>query len=348
VDAAAAPRPSSQPVPRAPSPWPELAAVVPGVLIHGSGTWLQGRGLTTQRLLLLEAAGVLALLAGGLVVYETGAARDLAGPATLVIAAGAGTSSSSLLASLYATWAPRSGWGEPLRRVPRLVSALGYTFAADPAFDDHHFLTTELEGRLGGWALAVNALVSPSPGRERLSARAGYRLLGAREGASPAGDGSYLEPRLGLTSQRFDHYGFVTSGLELLVDGRLDVERFLPDVRGAFFQATVGWSPQWTRYDVPGVNVTESSSLLVFHSGFGVYVGPEPAAARGELELYYDHRRDGLAGGLKTLGPSSGFAGHIGLRGEYFVTESWGMRGRIEVGSAWVIGSSILFRAGLQ
>jgi hypothetical protein len=38
-----------------------------------------------------------------------------------------------LLARLYATWAARSGWGEPLRRMPRLVSALGYTFVDDPA-----------------------------------------------------------------------------------------------------------------------------------------------------------------------------------------------------------------------
>ena len=110
-DAAAATRAGAPPEPRAPSPWPDLAAVLPGVLIHGSGTWLQGRRLTTERLLLLEAAGVLAILAGGLVVYETGAARDIAGPATLLIAAGAGTLSSSLLASLYATWAPRSGRG---------------------------------------------------------------------------------------------------------------------------------------------------------------------------------------------------------------------------------------------
>ena len=351
ADAAATARPSPPPEPRAPSPWPELAALVPGVVVHGSGTWLQGRRVTTERLLLLEAAGVLAILAGGLVVYETGAARDVAGPATLLIAAGTGALSSSLLASLYATWAPRSGWAEPLGRLPRLVSALGYTFADDPAFADHHFLTTELEGRLGAWALAVDALVSPSPGRERLAARAGYRLFGAREGSARARDGSYLEPHIGLASERFDHYGFLTSSLELAVDGRLDAERLLPDVRGAFFQGTVGWSPQWTEFDVPGVNVTDASSLLLVHSGFGVYVGPgaDPAsgAARGELELYYDHRRDGLAGGMKTLGPSSGFAGHVGLRGEYFATESWGMRGRVELGSTWVLGSSIVFRAGL-
>src|SRR5688572_24818398 len=51
------------PEPRAPSPWPELAALIPGVLLHGSGTWLQGRTLTSQRLLALEGVGLLGTFA---------------------------------------------------------------------------------------------------------------------------------------------------------------------------------------------------------------------------------------------------------------------------------------------
>jgi hypothetical protein len=330
--------------------------VFPGVILHGAGTWLQGRRATTARLLVLEGAGLLLLALGGIVIYETGAARGLAGPAMLGVAVGTGTFGSSLLASLYATGAPSAGWGEPQRRLPRLSSALGYSYVADAALDDRHFMTARVDARLEAWHLGVEAAISPFPGHEQLAARAGFRWLGARATRALAPDGSYLEPQVGVVSQRLDRYGFVTRGLEAVLDGRLDTERWLPDVHGAFFQAAVGLARHWTEFDVPGVNVTESSNQLLVRSGFGVYVGARSAGASpalagmlpgGEVELYYDHRRDGLAGGIKTRGPYSGFAGHVGLRAEYYATSEWGVCASIERGSTWVLGSAVSFRAGL-
>ena len=111
-----------------------------------------------------------------------------------------------------------------------------------------------------------------------------------------------------------------------------------------------------TEFDVPGSNVTEPLGQLLLRSGFGLYIGARAPAQRsapagalpgGEVEIYYDHRRDGLAGGIKTLGPNSGFAGHVGLRGEYYPTAAWGMNAIIERGSTWVLGSAVSFRTGL-
>jgi hypothetical protein len=338
------------PEPRAQAPWPELAAVFPGVLVHGSGTWLQGRTDTTERLLLLEAAGLLAIASGGLVIYETGAARDWAGLATFTVAAGAGTLGTSLLASLYATWAPASGFGEPVRRLPLLVSALGYSYAADPQFDDHHFLTTQVDGRLGAWRLAFDSAYSPAPGNQWLALLAGYRVLGPRAGSAAAPDGSYLEPQLAFSSHRFAHSGFSSQVLQLDVEGRLDSERLFTDVHGAFFQATAGLAQQWLAYDVPGAQALDASGMLVFRMGFGMYVGARgsalAAAPGGEAEIYYDHRRDGFAGGLKLPGPISGFAGHVGLRSDYYFSEAWGLRALAELGSHWVLGVSALLRVG--
>lgn len=341
--------------PLAAPPWPQIAAVFPGVLVHGAGTWLQGRRLTTQRLLLLESASLFAIALGGIVIYETGAARDFAGAATLTIAAGVGGLSSSLLGSLYATWSPPRGWGAAQRRLPSLVSGLGYTYVSESPFDENHFMTAQVDGRLYGWHLGVDAIVSPTAGDEQLAARAGYRLLGPRAGREPAADGSYLEPQVGYSSQGFDRYGFVTRTAQVQIEGRLDVEHWLPDVRGAFFQASVGLARQWVEFDVPGTQATDASGILLLHSGFGVYVGaraPQAADATalppgGEVELYYDHRRDGLTGGMKTSGPSSGFAGHVGLRAQYFVSEAWGLNGTLALGSTWVLGSSVLFRTGV-
>jgi len=340
--------------PLAEPPWPQLASVLPGLFLHGSGTFLQGRPRTTERLLLLEGVGLLAIALGGIVIYQTGAARDVAGPATLLIAAGTGTFGSSFFASVYATAAPPDGWGEPRRRLPQLVSGVGYSYVADAQFDNHHFMTAQVDGRLEGWHLGVDTTISPSPGYQQLSARAGYRLLGPRPRAS-APDGSYLEPQVAFTSEQLDGYGFETRTLTAQVEGRLDAQRLLPDVRGAFFQAAVGLARQWIEFDVPGTHVIESSGILVLHSGFGMYVGarapaglaPAGALPGGELELYYDHRRDGLVGGIKTLGPSSGFVGHVGLRGEYYLSSAWGLSALIERGSTWVLGSSVLFRTDL-
>ncbi|HWO11349.1 MAG TPA: hypothetical protein VNN80_17770, partial [Polyangiaceae bacterium] len=117
----------------------------------------------------------------------------------------------------------------------------------------------------------------------------------------------------------------------------------------------VGLARQWIEFDVPGTGVTDTSGLLLVHSGFGVYVGARAAAPQrgigadprgGELEIYYDHRRDGFVGGMKTLGASSGFAGHVGLRGQYYASESLGLSAEVQVGSTWVLGSSLLFRTG--
>ena len=341
--------------PLASSPWPELAALFPGAILHGSGVWLQGRRTTAERLLLLEGASLVLLALGGLVIYETGAARDLAGPAMVGIATGTGTFASSFLANVYSTWAPPAGLGGPQRRLPRLVTALGYTYVADTQLDDHHFMTARIDGRLGGFHLGLDAVISPSPGHEELAARAGFRWFGPRATRELARDGSYLEPRFGVVSQRLARDGFVTRGLEAAIDGRLDTQRWLPDVHGAFFQLSLGLARQWTEFDVPAANVTEPSSQLLVRSGFGLYIGARSMATPaldgalpgGEVELYYDQRRDGLAGGIQTLGASSGFAGHAGLRAEYHVDASWGLEALIERGSTWVLGSAVSFRTGV-
>jgi hypothetical protein len=317
-------------------------------LLHGSGTWLQGRTVTTERLLLLEGIGLLTTFMSGLVLFETGAARDIVGPTALTAVAGVGTFGSSFLANLYATWAPAAGFGEPERRLPLLESSVGYQYVADPQFDFHHFVTTRIDARLDAVHLALHAAYAPDPGNQRIELLAGYRVIGPNASRTPARDGSYLEPQLGYSEHRFDSSGFLARTFELGASGRLDAARLLPDVRGAFFQLGAGWAKQWIVFDLPGVDAQNSTSLLLAHMGFGVYVGQRAALAPsgGEIELYYDHRHDGFAGGLKLNGLGSGAAGHLGLAGHYYLSEAWGVRALAELGSAWVLGLSALLRVG--
>jgi hypothetical protein len=346
---APAPPAAAPPEPRAPAPLPAIVAVVPGFLVHGAGVWLQGRNQTAARLLLLEGAAVLATLASGVILFETGAARDVVGPTALLAVAGVGTFSTSFAASVYATWAPRDGFGEPFVALPALEASLGYLHVYDPQFPQRHFVTAELSGRLGPWHLAAGTSRSTIGGNDRLELEGGYRVLGPRGyGARAASDGSYLEPRLGVSEHRFADDGFSSLVLELAVEGRLDVDRYLPDVHGAFFQGEAGYARQSFRHYLPGPNPTTSSSLLLAHAGFGVYLGNRAGdGTGGELELYYDHRHDGYAGGLKVNGLGSGPAGHFGLRGDYRLSPRWGVRGRAEAGSAYLLGLDLVARWGL-
>ena len=330
--------------PRAPAPWPQLAAVFPGVILHGSGTWLQGRTETSERLLLAEGSGLLATFAAAAVLFRTGAARNLVGPTALLAVAGVGTFGLSLLGSWYATWAPREGWGEASQRRALLESALGYTYVDDPQFAFHHFVTARLEARLGAQPalhLRLDTAHAPDQQNQRYELLSGLRLLEQRPAPERARDGTYLEPQIGYIEHRYDDSGFVTRVFELQLEARLDSARLLPDVQGAFFQLGAGWAEQWFAFDLPGVRALNTSSLLLAHAGFGIYL---PHAS--ELELYYDHRHDGFAGGLKANGLGSGVAGHFGLRGEYALSEAWGLRAEAQLGSAWVLGLSGVLRLG--
>ena len=337
------------PAPRARSPWPELAAVFPGVLVHGSGVWLQHRDETATRLLLLEGASVLATLTAGLVLFETGAARDVVGPTALVAVAGVSTFALSLATNLYATWAPADGFGEPLVRLPLVETSLGYLYVYDPQFSFRHLGTAAVSAHYEAWHVRAGAMQAASGDNTRLELGAGYRVLGPRGyGAVPASDGSYLEPRLAFSQQRFPDDGFSSRVFELALEGRLDFERYLHDVRGIFFQGEAGWARQVFHNFIPGPNPSTVTSLLLAHAGFGVYLGNRAGdATGGELELYYDHRHDGYAGGLKVNGLGSGPAGHFGLRGAYQLTPRWGLRLRTEAGSAYTLGLDAVFRAGL-
>jgi hypothetical protein len=347
--AGAIPVAPARPEPRVPSPLPELASIFPGLILHGSGAWLQHRNQTAGRLLMLEGASVLATFTSGLILFSTGAARDIVGPTALLAVAGVGTFAVSFLASVYATVAPPDGLGDPLRRQPLIDSSAGYLYVYDPQFAYRHFVTVRASAFVQDWHVLADVAAALDHENQRYSLGVGYRLLGSGgSGSEPASDGSYLEPRLAFTAHRFEPDGFNSRIFELAVEGRLDVSRYLPDVRGAFFQGEAGWASQVFVNHVPGPNPTTATSLLLAHVGFGMYLGNRvDSRTGGEAELYYDHRHDGYAGGLKVNGLGSGVAGHLGLRGSYQLTPRWGVRARAEAGSAYLLGLDLVVRGGV-
>ena len=57
--------------------------------------------------------------------------------------------------------------------------------------------------------------------------------------------------------------------------------------------------------------------MLLARFGFGMYLG-DPAERGGEVVVYYDHRHDDFAAGLKLTGLGSGIPGHFGAEARYY------------------------------
>jgi hypothetical protein len=97
-------------------------------------------------------------------------------------------------------------------------------------------------------------------------------------------------------------------------------------------------------YDTTAASA-DVEDLLLARFGYGMYIG-RIGGPRGEMTLYYDHRHDEFAAGLKTGGLVSGVAGHFGIAAHLYVSDHWGLAAEAAVGSAYVTGLSVLFRHG--
>ena len=73
---------------------------------------------------------------------------------------------------------------------------------------------------------------------------------------------------------------------------------------------------------------------------YGFYLGD-----RGELLFDYNHRRDGLPGGLSIDGIAAGSFGSVGVTGRgFFGNGRYGLEAYGRFGSAWVGGANFLYR----
>ena len=74
----------------------------------------------------------------------------------------------------------------------------------------------------------------------------------------------------------------------------------------------VGIALQAYAYDTSAASA-DIGELLLARFGYGMYIGRR-GGPRGEVSLYYDHRHDDFAAGLKTAGLVSGVAGSFRRR----------------------------------
>lgn len=305
------------------------AAVVPGFVVRGMGSWLVGEKRAAKRLAAGAVGGL--VLAGGfgaLVGISNGSPYTI--PAIPLVLTGTG--------ALLTTWA-EDIW----------IAAGGSSVNAGPIDE-------------GAWSVEVGETWQHSEYRERLLQRASASMWLGRFGAGVAGlvdtnGESWLAfadlkarvygdracrdcitVRAGGRLQR-DRADLVTQLVgEVEVHGRLSLGRFDPAMRASFVELSTGIGANRITY---ASTVSEWDSLLLGRFAWGAYV------PGGEVTVYYDHRRDGIAGGIDAW-RAAGFMGSYGVNADVRIDGPWSLRGEFQLGAAYLSTLALVYRGGVQ
>ncbi len=334
-----APSPGSPAVP-APGPargiLPTAAAIVPGLLLHGSGHFVAGDRRTALRLLAAQGIGLGGMVAGLAGLAVTGASPRFVSPIILLTAAGAALFTTSALADLYGVLAPPGGTGAAPADLPALEAGGGALLVRNPVFPYRWLAAVTLDARAGRWRLWPRLYGTANGQTVRAELRGSYRLTGLRPSSVDL-SGALVHHREGG-----DVIPFGTTLAELSLDGRTRLDALAPSLAGSFLDWSGGLA-FGGMYFGGAVDALEATDLLLARFGFGFFLG-RSSDPRGEVVFGYDHRHDDFAGGLKMPGLGSGPAGSFGLEASIYVRPRWGLRAVARAGSAHVVGLSLLYR----
>lgn len=317
-------------------------SIVPGLLLHGAGSWLSGDTETAKPLLIAEGVGI-GLTGGALAgLALTGAARNWSGLFISTAIVGMGLFTLSFATDVYHTAAPL-GFGQHPGSVPWMTTEVGLLWIDNPRLDYGPLAQTSATLRWGRWSAALTANQAPQALHSLTRLEAGFRMWGAPTGRrTSATGGSHLTALLGYEYSSYRQQAYATASGDVRITGRIDSEHVLPHVRGAFFEGELGYARRETGY--ARFYTAVSDSVLLGGFAFGAYHG-DPTTSGGETRLYYDHRHDGYVSGLLMTGLGSGTIGHFGLETTHFFSPTWGLRAHAEIGAAAVLGVHLVARA---
>lgn len=324
---------------------PTAVAVVPGVVVHGAGHYARGEPATAKHLLLMEGLGLGLFLGGGATLFLTGASRYFVAPAATATITGFGLFSTSYLADIYGT-VSRDGDAALARQrpPPRFETELGYRRVYDPVFAYTDFVVERVSRQIGDFRLSPSGWFSLGGDTARYRVEASYRMYGNATQPRPR-DISFVDVTLGFVHQRHRPEHFSKSSAELSLDARYDLARLGPTLRGAFVELGAGYALGRIDYNLTGLSVPHDlEHLLLARVGFGITLRGQSAPG-SELLVYYDHRHDDYAAGLKLTGIGSGAAGHFGAGLRWFFGANWGMSLEAQAGSAYIGGASLIVRS---
>lgn len=309
------------------------AAVVPGLVLHGAGSFVLGERRTARRLLAIEGVGIAAMGVGIAALALTGASRETTWPVIGVTAAGAGLFATSALADVYGVLAPPGGVGLAADPARWIIEA-GPAIVRDPTFEPSTFARQTIRVARPGYWLAGAAWIGLDGDNQRLTGVGARRLLGRDHRG-------FLDVELGVSHHRHGRDAFSVTLAEVMLAGRLDLAVVGPTLAGAFVDGGFGYAAGGRRYFD---RATEFEDMTLARLGFGLWLGKGPRSG-GEVAVFYDHRHDDFAAGAKMPGLGSGVLGHGGVRARVFFTRRWGLTALAEAGSAHVFGLGVVCRS---
>lgn len=329
-----APEPSPPVISRARRAGAIALAVVPGIAIHGAGSYLVREHAIAKRLALMEGAGIALMIAGGLPTGISGG-NPYSIPLVPLLTTGMGLVLSSWFTDIWVAAAGPSSRPEPRAQAPWAIE-LGSTYLRDAY---RHRLFARVAARIELGRVTASAMGMQHAGGDATEGALGVeaRVLGA------AATGRYVLDSTRLAVRATGRYRHDDEDMTAVVTGELEVaarydhRRIAPQLAGTFTDASVGIGFERASYD-PGGH--DANTLLLATFAWGMYLRD-----LGELRIFYDHRRDSLAGGLQA-GRAAGFIGSFGTALDLRVWGPWAARAEVEYGSGWVGTLAVRFQGG--
>lgn len=309
------------------------AALGPGLVLRGAGSYLVHEKRAAKRLAITGGIGLAAIAAGGATIAGSGASEYTI-PAVPLVILGAGL----LFPTWFADVAVAAGLS-PSQAIARAAPAwsleLGTLWLNDP-YRSRGLGTIAAQAELGRLGLGGGALLDSEGVQHTEELEARWRVVGATPGgqALARGQGDRLHVAVAVRRHRDDQDDVTLQTAELDIRGRGELAHLDPALAGQFFEGNAGVGVERAGYPRDEHDV---SSVLLAGFGYGCYLGHG-----SELTVFYDHRRDSMAGGI-AASRAAGFVGSVGARLLARVAPHWSVRGEVQVGNAWLWSMGIRY-----
>jgi hypothetical protein len=316
------------------SPWAAGAAVVPGLIVVGSGHWVLGERAAAVRLLETEAVALAGMALGGALLWGSRASAPLAPLYVVPGIGGLGLLTVAWLTDVIGAVHGARDWPAPRPPPGTLTVTAGYAGLYGSPFDFHGLLDLRASWRGDRFVVMPFALVEPGGAAYVAAGGRGAVRLWRRAGDAVTQAGLVA----GVLHQRFGPAGFHVTAGEAAGEARVNLGLLARTMRNAYGLGRLGVGLEGYGYAAPDA-AGDARPYLVLEVGLGLQ-----ATRRVGLELLYRHRKNELPGGLVTGGFS--FLGMVEAAGRVQLGERWAVLPGLRYGNGvmpWIAVESRLY-----